>query len=115
MGNLSGDNIKFRDLLLKAGVFELTIQFLEKNIEYGFNFKEPLRNAVWVLSNLCRDKPPENSNFTYQAFPVFCRIIDKLFHDVSVFIDASYAMKQLALIYLSNFFLKFKIILNNRD
>lgn len=104
LGNLSGDHIKFRDYLLNAGVFELTIQFLEKKIEYGFNLKEPLRHAVWVLSNLCREKPPENLNFTYKAFPVFCKIVDKLFHDVSVFIDASYAMKRLALIYLSNFF-----------
>ena len=79
----------------------MTIQFLQNKVDSGFNYKGPLRHAVWVLSNLCRDKPPENLEYTYKAFPIFCMVVDKLFHDASVFVDASYAMKQLALIYLS--------------
>lgn len=80
--------------------FEMTINFLKNNSDSGFNFKNPLRHAVWLLSNLCRENPPETMEFTYQAFPIFCMVIDKLFHDISVFIDASYGMKQLALIYI---------------
>ena len=82
-------------------VFDLTITFLENRCKTPYNYASALRHAVWLLSNLCRDKPPENFQFTYKAFPTFALVVDKLFNDLSVFMDSSYAMAQLALIYLS--------------
>ena len=82
-------------------VFDITIKFLESKFNSAFNYKFILRHAVWLLSNLCQEKPPEFFQCTYKAFPIFCMAIDKLFNDSSVFEDASYAMKQLVLIHLS--------------
>ena len=105
LGNISGDNnLKFRDALFKMNVFQMAINFLEKRSDTQYHFKAALRHAVWLLSNLCRDKPPENYQITYKAFPVFSMIIDKIYNDISVFMDSAYAMKQMVLIYLSNFF-----------
>lgn len=95
--------MKFRDILLRMGVFDLTVKFLEQRSDTQYHYKASLRHAVWVLSNLCRDKPPENFQVTFKAFPVFCMVIDKIINEVDIFRDSSFAMKQLALIYLSEF------------
>ncbi|KAG5682680.1 hypothetical protein PVAND_012016 [Polypedilum vanderplanki] len=54
LGNIAGDGSDARDIVLKDGTVESLLELLNnENIEISF-----LRNIVWLMSNLCRNKNP---------------------------------------------------------
>lgn len=52
LGNIAGDKIEFRDILLSYGI----VEYLALNITDAANMSL-LNNVIWTVSNLCRGKP----------------------------------------------------------
>jgi importin subunit alpha-6/7 len=52
VGNLSGDCVKYRDLLLKAGAMEPLVKIANSTKD-----KNLIRHTAWAISNLCRGNP----------------------------------------------------------
>lgn len=55
LGNIAGDSATLRDAVLEAGAMTPLLQQIQMGPKISL-----LRNAVWVLSNLCRGRPPPN-------------------------------------------------------
>lgn len=53
LGNIAGDSAALRDAVLQAGALAPLLQQIQMGPKVSL-----LRNAVWVLSNLCRGRPP---------------------------------------------------------
>ena len=69
---------------------------MDKNNE----FLGVLQHGVWLLSNICRDKPLNNMICTYKAIPVLCQLAEKLKGDSYLLTDISWAFLQLGMIYI---------------
>jgi hypothetical protein len=69
IGNIAAENVKFRDLLLKAGALEA----LYKIINSSDKKKTVYLNCLWGLSNLCRGTPLPKYPQIDSVIPVFCR------------------------------------------
>ena len=66
LGNIAGDNVTFRDIILQQPdcLDALLLNIMEPASE------ALLRNSVWTLSNFCRGKPPVNFARLVGALPV---------------------------------------------
>ena len=52
MGNIGGDSIKFRDMIIQRNGLATLIKLAEKS-----SHKNIIQRAAWAISNLCRGKP----------------------------------------------------------
>ena len=86
LGNIAGDNTKYRDYLLSE------TQCLNNVL---MNIKQPaneslLRNVTWSLSNLCRGKPKPKLEHIKPAFPALRHLLS--IADEEVVTDACWAL-----------------------
>mmetsp|Transcript_120254 Transcript_120254/g.218537 ORF Transcript_120254/g.218537 Transcript_120254/m.218537 type:complete len:547 (+) Transcript_120254:72-1712(+) len=84
LGNIAGDSANLRDLVLQSGGLNLIIKVLGEAKKISFT-----RNATWVLSNLCRGKPPPPLDWVLPALPTLSQLIQST--DVEVLTDACWA------------------------
>jgi hypothetical protein len=86
LGNIAGDNTKYRDYLLAETPCLNNVLM---------NIKEPaneslLRNVTWSLSNLCRGKPKPQLDHIKPAFPALRHLLS--IADEEVVTDACWAL-----------------------
>lgn len=101
LGNIAGDSKENRIILFQWNVFELLVETLLKYMEKPNEFRGVLQHGVWFLSNICRDKPISDNMKTYKAIPLFCQFAEIFYDDTYILTDISWALLQLALIYIS--------------
>uniref|UniRef100_A0A6G1S6S5 Importin subunit alpha n=1 Tax=Aceria tosichella TaxID=561515 RepID=A0A6G1S6S5_9ACAR len=86
LGNIIGDNGQFRDAVISHNFVNALLDLINSGLELGF-----LRNATWVLVNLCRNKePPTDSEVIKQILPALMSLIGS--DDQTILIDTTWAI-----------------------
>lgn len=86
LGNVIGDNEKYRDVVIGYGFVSALLNLIRPNLEIGF-----LRNATWVIVNLCRNKqPPIKIEVVAQLIPALLYLIESPDHNI--LIDTTWAV-----------------------
>ena len=86
LGNIAGDCIEFRNMLIGHGLVESII----RNVKPAHQRASTVRNMAWTLSNLCRGKPAPSSSIFQTMLPTLAMLIQH--SDPDVISDACYAL-----------------------
>lgn len=71
LGNIAGDGPKPRDLVLELGALPILLKLLESDLKIS-----AVRNIVWTISNLCRNKnPPPPFSVVKTCLPTFRKLL----------------------------------------
>lgn len=91
-GNIAGDGPLTRDLVLQCDVLTDLLRLIS---HYSPNIPISLmRNIVWAISNLCRNKnPPPNFEIVKHALPTLAKLLQ--YKDKDVLADACWALSYL--------------------
>eukprot|EP00771_Trimastix_marina_P001518 gnl/Trimastix_PCT/2599.p1 GENE.gnl/Trimastix_PCT/2599~~gnl/Trimastix_PCT/2599.p1 ORF type:complete len:593 (+),score=183.00 gnl/Trimastix_PCT/2599:62-1840(+) len=87
LGNIAGDSVECRDLVLSLGLMSLLLEQFVPTAKDSM-----IRNATWTLSNMCRGKPP--FHLVSPALPYLARLIYS--EDEDVLSDACWALSYLS-------------------
>ena len=94
LGNVAGDRVAYRDELLNHATM---MPALLQNFEYEMGQESPnmslLRNATWLLSNLCRAKPVPAFALLQPALPYLKKLL--VSNDADILSDACWAASYL--------------------
>ena len=87
LGNIAGDGPKARDIVLNRGVIDQLLSLLQSDtLELSF-----LRNIVWLMSNLCRNKNPTPSfDKVKQILPALAKLLEQ--DDKMILSDVCWAL-----------------------
>ncbi|XP_011706521.1 PREDICTED: importin subunit alpha [Wasmannia auropunctata] len=89
LGNIAGDGPYARDLVLEHDALPLLLNLIKPETSMTF-----MRNIVWTLSNLCRNKnPPPSFELIRPVLPVFNRLLNCT--DQDVLADTCWALSYL--------------------
>ncbi|KAG7537232.1 Armadillo [Arabidopsis suecica] len=89
LGNVSGDSVQCRDLVLNSGAFIPLLHQLNEPATLSI-----LRNATWTLSNFFRGNPSPLFDLVKPALPVLKRLVHS--DDEQVLSDACWAFSNLS-------------------
>ncbi|CAI5700875.1 hypothetical protein KXD40_005792 [Peronospora effusa] len=89
LGNIAGDSIECRDMVLRCGALRPLMHQLTEHSKPTM-----LRNATWTLSNFCRGKPQPQFDLVAPALPTLGQLIYT--HDEEVLTDACWALSYLS-------------------
>uniref|UniRef100_A0A1B6EDV8 Importin subunit alpha n=1 Tax=Clastoptera arizonana TaxID=38151 RepID=A0A1B6EDV8_9HEMI len=89
LGNIAGDGANTRDLVLSYNTVPSLLELIKPDTTVLF-----LRNIVWTLSNLCRNKtPPPSFESVKPCLPVFNKLLH--YNDLDVLADTCWALSYL--------------------
>ncbi|KAG5895328.1 hypothetical protein JTB14_000599 [Gonioctena quinquepunctata] len=89
LGNIAGDGAATRDMVLACGVLPDLLNLIKPNTSLSL-----LRNTVWAISNLCRNKnPAPDFNLVKAALPTLAKLLHHADHDVQA--DTCWALSYL--------------------
>ncbi|XP_025162769.1 importin subunit alpha isoform X2 [Harpegnathos saltator] len=89
LGNIAGDGPSTRDLILGHDAMPLLLDLIKPDTSVSF-----MRNIVWTLSNLCRNKnPPPPFEIVQTALPALNRLLTST--DKDILADACWALSYL--------------------
>ena len=91
LGNIAGDSVVLRDMVIAAGGMQSLIQ----NIVSPAN-NSLLNNCVWALSNCCRAKPSPPTNVVACAVPVLAKVLANTSCDQDAKTDALWALSYIS-------------------
>eukprot|EP00286_Rhodomonas_abbreviata_P005228 CAMPEP_0181330344 /NCGR_PEP_ID=MMETSP1101-20121128/23845_1 /TAXON_ID=46948 /ORGANISM="Rhodomonas abbreviata, Strain Caron Lab Isolate" /LENGTH=360 /DNA_ID=CAMNT_0023439585 /DNA_START=305 /DNA_END=1384 /DNA_ORIENTATION=+ len=89
LGNIAGDSVKCRNLVLDSGVINPLLKQIQNNDRISF-----LRNSVWTLSNLCRHKPGPTLSDTKDILSVLSKLIFS--EDIEVLTDVCWTLSYIS-------------------
>ncbi|XP_012217870.1 importin subunit alpha-1 [Linepithema humile] len=90
LGNIAGDGPTARDFVLTNEAMPQLLELIRPDISVTF-----LRNIVWTLSNLCRNKnPPPSFEMIQPALAIFIRLLTNT--DQDVLADTCWALSYLS-------------------
>eukprot|EP01084_Bolivina_argentea_P037583 69519_1 len=95
LGNIAGDSVKYRDILLSYDILIILLPLFQNEQNLSV-----LRMANWLLQNLCRGKPMPKKKYTNMALQALQIMIKS--DDVEILRDACYAIGYLAGINTNN-------------
>ena len=85
--------------MIENGIFDMMIEIINNEVFYNTKSNNVLKNAVWTLANIVREKPKDENTITFKTIPVFIKVCLNC-KDSDINIDALWAILQLSLIYL---------------
>ncbi|KAI5736003.1 hypothetical protein M8J77_025351 [Diaphorina citri] len=90
LGNIAGDGARARDLLLGLGTMPQILALVQPNTPTTF-----LRNIVWAISNLCRNKNPAPD---FEKIKICLPLLNQLIHttDVETLSDICWALSYIS-------------------
>lgn len=89
LGNIAGDGADARDIVLSYNTLPALLELIRPDTTEMF-----LRNVVWTLSNLCRNKnPPPDFNCVKQCLPAFSKLLH--YTDDDILADTCWALSYL--------------------
>eukprot|EP00056_Hartaetosiga_gracilis_P020525 m.19967 g.19967 ORF g.19967 m.19967 type:complete len:536 (-) comp8529_c0_seq1:80-1687(-) len=91
LGNIAGDGPELRDLTIGAGILQ-PLLYIVNNSSTTLSM---MKNATWVLSNLCRGKRPEpNFELVSEIIPTFVDLVQH--EDNEIAADAAWGLSYLS-------------------
>jgi importin subunit alpha-6/7 len=96
LGNIAGNSTRCRDAVIAAGTIDIIVHMLDALGPRALSQAAAglVRNAAWLLSNLCRGRSPPNWSLIKKAVPQLAFLLSS--NDEQIALDACWAISYLS-------------------